>query len=223
MKRKLVALLVLFTVPSISLAVQYQKSSKVLQASWKAGAWDGNHEFHDVYCLKFPSSKKAFGMDQGFYNKNAIHITSVLYPEYLTIKIVASTLPKGRTESEEAKRLLETEKMAEKAYSHSYNIEQRPGAFGNVIGLRINNVLPKGKNGPFPLVRPIYNSKDGSIVSMSVHRIFVRGANRFEIAALQAAPKGAGDQAEKILRENLEKHVDEALRSFEQCTSKMTK
>lgn len=223
MNKKLLVLLLLFAVPVASLAAKYEPSSKVLQSSWKTGTWNGSHEFYDVYCVNFPSPEKSFGMDQSFYSNNAIHITSALYPDYLTISIVSSTLPKGRTETEEAKRLYETEVMAEKAYRTNYNIAQRQGAFGTVTGLRINNVLPKGKNGPFPLVRPLYNAKDGAVVSMSVHRLFVRGTNRFEIAALQAAPKGAGNRAEEILKANLEKVVDETLLSFEQCTSKLPK
>src|SRR4029453_16006678 len=97
---------------------------------------------------------------------------------------------------EEFGRLLANERQAEKAYAHNYGIEQLQTSFGPTISLRIKNVADRAQNGPFPLVRPIYRPAKEPIESLSVHRLFVRGSDRFEVAVLQMAKQPASDGTE---------------------------
>ena len=199
----------------------YDVSSDLLESSWAPGTWDGEEKFYDVYCLTFPEKAVAERKEEAFFNKNAVHLTSVEYPNRLLATIVVSTLPPGRTEEQERKRLLEIEHQGEKLYEHNYGISQNESAFGSVIGLSIRNVSPRGKRAPFPLVRPLLTPKDGPIQSFSSHRIFVRGPDRFEIAVLQLSPEIVTDETEKQMTDRVTKFADVMFTSLLQCTSKL--
>ena len=218
---RVITTMLIFAASINAFSQEYTPSSKSMQQNFPNNSWDGSHKFYNVYCLDFPNSKEATGFDQRFYNNNGIHLSQALYPNYLSIYVAASTIPKGRDVKTEVARLHEIEKYGEKAYQHEYNISLSEGAFSEVISLRIKDVAPKGKNGPFPLVRPILNPTEKPIQSLSVHRIFARGPDRFEIAIIQAAPKGADKSTEQVMTESLESLMSTTLESFENCTSKL--
>ena len=197
----------------------YPPSSEVVRTDLSHGEWLGHHVFHDVYCVEFPEPENAVGMNEQAYKGNAINLVRVIYKDNIMINIVASTLPEGRSASEEIERLHEMEKRSEEAYQHNYNISLTQGKFGSVIGLRIKNVAPAGSDAVFPLVRPLYQTAEESIRSMSAHRLFVRGADRFEIAVFQAAPSQPDRHAEREMTHRVTKLADETLQAFEECTS----
>tara|TARA_R110000782_G_scaffold191602_2_gene281417 strand:- start:6520 stop:7236 length:717 start_codon:yes stop_codon:yes gene_type:complete len=219
-QRVLVLLLSLMFYSNL-VAQQYSPSSDVIQKSWSDGTWKGKHKFSNVYCLSFPNPEVAINLTKQLFNNNAIHMTRVTYPNRMMINIVASTRPAHITPSEEYKKIYNLERYAEETYQHDYNIVQTEGAFGPVIGLQIKDVAPAGKDDPYPLVRPIYKPAKKPIESMSIHKLFVRGPDRFEIAIYQSAPENAVDSTEKIMTDSLIEISRQTLKSFEECTFKL--
>src|SRR5712671_1775605 len=141
--------------------------------TWSAGAWDGKHEFPHVYCVTFPAAKSALRLGHAMFNQSAIYLTHVEYPQALVAAIVVSTVPAGRLVKEEVTRLVEVERNLELEYKHDYGITQFSTEFGPTIGLRIKDVAPGGKIGPFPLVRGLYRPAKQPIQSLSIHRLFI--------------------------------------------------
>ena len=197
----------------------YPPSSEVVRRDLSHGYWLGHHVLSGVYCVKFPEPENAVGMNEQSYKGNAINLVRVIYKGNIMINIVASTLPEGRSAGEEIEHMHELEKRSEEAYHHNYHIALIDGKFGPVIGLRIKNVAPAGRDAVFPLVRPLYQASDESIRSMSAHRLLVRGADRFEIAVYQAAPSQPDRNAEREMTDRVTKLADETLQAFEECTS----
>ena len=101
----------------------------------------------------------------------------------------------------------------------SHHIQELQTAFGRAIGLEIRDIATTSSAGPFPLIRPFISSPKKPIASLSVHRIFVRGPDRFEIAALQLAPESATDGTAEEMSARLTSLVEDAVRSLQECTS----
>jgi hypothetical protein len=200
-------------------AQTYELSSKWYTADWTAGTWPGKHGLPGVYCLTFPMPDTATELGYGFFNENSIHFTQVRYPDRVAAYVVSSTVPAGRSASEEVSRLLSLERQAEAAYGVSYGISEGISSFGPTVSLRIKNVAPKGRSAPFPLVRPIIRPAREPIETLSVHKLFVRGLDRFEIAAIQLAPEGASDATEAEMNQRLVKLVDQIVQSLQSCTA----
>lgn len=205
----------------LALAQSYRFTQPPTEVPIPKGAWDGEHELTGVYCIKFFNANEALRLTQGFMNAGAIHFTRVIYPDALAAYIVASTIPNGRSADEEIARLLSIERSAESAYQHNYNITESGSEFGTVIGLRINDVADVGKTGPFPLVRPVIRPARPPIESMSVHRIFARGPDRFEVAVFQAAPRPAAGITEAAMAQDLTARADQLFRAFQLCTESL--
>jgi hypothetical protein len=188
---------------------------------WSPGSWNGMHRLPQVYCLTFPAAGTAMGMGHGFYSRGAIYLTQVLYPGMVAASIVASTIPTGRSASEEVSRLLAMERQAEAAYGVSYNIKQGETAFGPTVSLRIKDVAPQSRGGPFPLVRALIRFAKAPIETLSVHRLFAHGSNRFEVATFQMAPEGANASTEAAMTERLAGLADDIVQSLQDCTGSM--
>lgn len=190
--------------------------------TWLKGGWDGKHSFQNVYCVKFPHPEVAVDLAYALYNGGSIYLASVVYPDNLAASIVVSTIPPGRTPEFEVSRLADGERQAERAYGVSYNINEFTTAFGPTIGLRINNVASRSPDKePFPLVRPIFSVPKESIRSMSVHRIFVRGLDRFEVATLQLAGQPTNESTESEMTARLTLLADELVSSLQSCTASL--
>lgn len=200
---------------------QTYQPSKGASEYFDPGAFDGKFQFDDVYCVTFPSAQNAFSFVERMYNRDAIHLVRVEYPGRFMANIVASTVPAGGSAAEEVARLRDGERAAERAYGTNYNITEFATQFGPTIGLRIKDVAPGGREGPFPLVRALYRAAKQPIESLSVHRLFVRGPDRFEIAVYQSAPANANDSTEAQMTERLTKFADELVASLQDCTAKM--
>ena len=215
-----IALFLLLVNSELVIAQEYELTGKAYTATWSPpGTWDGQHTFPDVYCVKFPSPKTAKDLAYAFYNRSAIYLASVVYPENLVAAIVVSSIPPGRTAEFEVSRLANIEGQAARDYKTNYNITEFKTAFGPTVGLRINNVADHGKAGPFPLVRALYSAPAQHIHSMSVHRLFVRGLNRFEIAVIQLAKQPTDSSTEPKMVRRLTKLADEMVSSLQSCTA----
>jgi hypothetical protein len=103
-----------------------------------------------------------------------------------------------------------------------YEVSELTTSFGPTIGLRMNNVKSDTPDtGPFPLVRKLVLPSNGALMSMSVHRIFARGSDRFEVAAIQLAPQQQTSSTEEEIRTRLSAIVDALTVSLQDCTGAM--
>jgi hypothetical protein len=188
---------------------------------WSPGSWSGKHALPEAYCLTFPAADTAIELDHGFYNRGGVYLTQVLYPGKVGAFIVASIIPKGRSADDEVARLLALEKSAEAVFGINYNIRQGETAFGPTVNLMIKDVAPRGRTAPFPLIRAMIRPAKAPIESLSVHRLFAHGSNRFEIATLQFAPDGANEGTEAAMTERLTGLADRIVQSLQECTGAM--
>lgn len=195
----------------------YAPSSEVVSLQLHDTSWSGNHSFNDVYCLKFPEPEKAMVLMERFYVHNTVHLARVSCQGNMMINVVASTLPPGRTPEAEMKELADYLQQSEKVSGRSHHITREYGVFGTVLTTRINNLAPASQQAPYPLVHAFL--PDDTLESISVSRLFVRGADRFEIALYQLAPQNAGAVQEAAMVNRLQALADEALSSFEICTA----
>ena len=219
--RALLLLTLALTSATPSMSQGFAPSGQWHTMKWSPGTWNGKHTFPNVYCLSFPRPASAIELGYGLYNEGSIFFTQVLYPNNIAAFIVVSTIPAGRSAAEEVSRLLANEKRAEAAYGVSYNIIESRSDFGPTIYLKLKDVAPKGRNAPFPLVRPILRPARTPIESLAVHRLFVRGLDRFEVATFQLAPNPATDATESEMTNSLTELADQVVKSIYDCTNTM--
>ncbi|MGB7815551.1 MAG: hypothetical protein WBL28_04285 [Methylotenera sp.] len=196
----------------------FQQTGKATTMTWPAGKWDGKHQFQKVYCAFFPVSEDSLELQSVMFNQNSINLASVDYPELIRAAIMVSTIPKGRSVDEEIARMVKNEKRVESETGVDTHVTQFNTAFGPTIGLRINNMAPGSENGPFPLDRAFFNTPGSAIKSMSIHRLFARGGDRFEVAILQYVPDGANLEKQKIMEKQLTTLADNLTTSLQECT-----
>lgn len=183
----------------------------------QSGVGSRYHAFMDVYCLYFPGAGDLELMTR-MYSGGGLNLTRAEYPEKTQASIVVSSIPAGWTPEAEMDRLFAIERNAESVYATDYHIQDITTEFGRTVGLRINDVIPGGPNGPFPLTRPIYRPAKEPIESMSVHRMFVRGSDRFEVAVYQPAPVPADGGTEERMLVHLTGLADRIVSSMYACT-----
>ena len=200
----------------------YQLSGKSYEMTWPKGGWNGSLSFPNVYCATAPSPEMAQRLTQAMFNGNAIYVGKIEYPENLLLAVVFSSIPRGRSAEGDVAKLLATNRENQeraKAGSIVYEISELVTSFGPTIGLRLNNIeSDTPSTGPFPLARKIVVPPNGTLLSMSVHRLFARGPDRFEVAAMQLAPKAASDSTENEMYDRLTAMVDTLTKSLQQCT-----
>jgi hypothetical protein len=214
------ALAIALTLSCAPAWAQQYKAGPGASATFQPGLWDGKYRWTNVYCLTFPKPTEAQSLEERLFNNDKVLLVRVEYPSKLMANIVISTMPSGSKPDEEVRRLAEVERYAERAYKTTYNITEFATKFGPTLGLRIRDVAPSGRQGPFPLVRPLFPPKD-AIQSLSVHRLFVRGPDRFEIAAYQFAPDAPVQSTEAEMTARLTKFADEIVESLQNCTAEM--
>lgn len=199
----------------------YKVSGQVYTTEHAPGSWDGRHEFPGVFCTHFPMADKASQSRWALFNNFSIYLADVAYPENLYVLIVSSRIPKSRTTEQEAEALLanerNTESMAGKA-GFGYQVEVLQSGFGPTIGVTTLNPAPGSAGGPFPLTRSFVGKAADPLQSMSVHRIFVRGEDRFEIAVIQMERLGT---AREVLSKRLAGMADEMMQNMQKCTLAM--
>jgi hypothetical protein len=156
------------------------------------------------------------------FNRNAIYLARIEYPEKLLLAVAFSSIPPGRSAEEDVAKLLATNREIQdrtKNTSAVFEVSELTTSFGPTVGLRINNIeSDTPTTGPFPLARKLVISPNGALLSMSVHRLFARGSDRFEVAAMQRAPQPTSDSTEKEMYERLTEMVNALSKSLQQCT-----
>lgn len=208
---------------SVSAGPEFQQTGKSMSMSFPTGDWDGKHQFQNVYCATFPTPEKAQDLQSAMFNQYAINLLSVDYDGFIRAAIVVSTMPNGRTAEEEVSRMADNEKNFSAKTGLDTHMIESSTAFGHTIDLRINNMAPGSENGPFPLARAMFNDAGATIKSMSVHRLFAYGTNRFEVALLQYVPNGADSEKQKVMEKQLTDLADNLTNSLQECTIKLSK
>lgn len=202
-------------------AQTYSLSGKAYVSSWPTHNWQGEAQFPSVFCVRMPRPTEALNMTQAMFNGNAIGLTRVTYPDNISLYVVTSTIPAGRTAEDEVGRLRETNRQGARMYPEGISVSDTTSLFGPMTTMTMKNVLESTAQGPFPLTRNLVKRDDGTLMSLSVHRLFVRGPDRFEVAGLKYfIPATTAADQDRPLAE-LTALVDQVVDSLQQCTSTM--
>lgn len=178
--------------------------------------------FLDVYCIDLPDDVPATGSMFGMLGNNAISFYRATYSGGLNGYVVTSTVPEERSAADEFALQLERERRTEALFApvstiDRYRVELGQAAWGPVLGVRIINIREISESGPFPVARMLLDDEQ-QLYTMSVHRIFTRGGDRFEIAALGTP---GVDESADALDHRLSSLADAMVQSLQACTSAM--
>jgi hypothetical protein len=201
----------------------FQLSSKFIEARFfgKQKVWDGQHRFGNVLCLKFPRANEAEALSEAMYNNNSLYFSRAAYKDMTALYVVASTVPAGRTVEVEIGNLAaQNQKIIESRPDH-FKQTQLKGLLGPSLTLTVRNMMEGSKESPFPFARPISIRPDGLLTSLSVHRLFVHGQDRIELAGLRyfKEPLGPDQEAEAV--SELSALVEDAADSLQSCTANL--
>lgn len=158
-------------------------------ADFTRGEWGGTYNcLFGQYSAQFPHPEAAARLHISGYKEGAVILTRVDYGMGVMANIVMSSLPEGRLPGAEMNRQLDLALAHEEALGRSMNIEPRMTPhFGHLLCMTIKDVVASPAEGPYPLVMAFHESA-GPARTVSVHRVFARGSNRFEIAVFQQLP-----------------------------------
>jgi hypothetical protein len=200
----------------------YQLSTKTYNVAFPKGTWKGDLLFPDVYCATAPSPEKAERFTQAMYNNNTLYRVAIEYPEKTLLAVAFSSIPMGRSADEDVATILTMRRMMQDQVKNMpvvLEVSELSTSFGKTVGLRMNNVKSDTQDvGPFPLGMQMFVPPDGALFSMSVHRIFARGAVRFEVAAMQIAPQPQTSSTEAEMKDRLSTMVETLTDSLQKCT-----
>lgn len=207
---------------------EFKLDRKAQTISLAKGKWDGKYTFPNVYCTTYPTPAKALSMSQTFYNGMSIYLVEVTYPDNLVAAVAASTIPASLDAKEIVAKILKNESSNETKFKKAglgYKVSELATSFGRTVSVVATNLAEGSEKEPFPLSRTMITNPPASqpLVSMSAHRLFARGHDRFEVAVYQKAaqPKASGGKAEAPpeMAARLETMADEMVRSLQQCTA----
>ena len=180
-------------------------------------------KFLDVYCIDMPAFGPARDVVHGTLGGGAISFYRLRYENDLSAYVVTSTVPKDRSTADEYRRLLQREYDTARAVTaiasvERYRVDTGTSPFGPTVRMRLLNIGEDDPDEPFPVARPLLNVPDEPLYSLSVHRLFVHGGSRYEIAVLGAPAEGEGRAA---LETRATKLADTMVDSLQTCTAAM--
>lgn len=200
----------------------FQLSSKFYEVEFVRGkSWDGQHRFGSVFCLTFPRSTDARAIAEAMYNNNSLYFSRTSYSDMTALYVATSTVPAGRSVDVEIGNLESQNQRNVDANPANFKQTRVMGLLGPSLSLIIRNSKEGAKEKPFPFVRTVGNGVDGRLGSLSVHRLFVRGGDRIEVAGLRYfnTPIGSDSEVEAIAA--LSALVEGAADSLQSCTAKL--
>lgn len=214
-------LLLMSILASTDVAAQqtYQLSSKFYEADFtRTNHWTGEHRFGNVFCLTFPRSTEVKALAYAMYNNNALYFSRASYSDMTALYAVASTIPPGRSVDVEIGNLENQNQRSIDAHPENFKQSRVGSLLGPSIALTVRNSTEGTKEAPFPFSRSIVRRPEGLLESLSVHRLFVRGNDRIEIAGLRyfTAPIEADFEAQAI--SDLTALVEDTAKSMQSCT-----
>ena len=208
-------------VPSLAWSQAFEVSGKPLTTTWPTKDWNGQHSFARVFCLTYPKTQEAQALTQVMFNRNTLYLARTTYSGNTAIYIATSVMPVGRTPAEEFSMVMEANGRSAQAAPTEIRTSEHPGGFGAVAGLTIRNAVEGNASAPFPFVRRIAKPDDGSLRSLSVHRLFARGPDRIEVAGLQYFTSPIQGPAEQEASASLTAFVDAVVKSLQGCTASL--
>ncbi|MDD5470712.1 MAG: hypothetical protein PHP05_02195 [Sideroxydans sp.] len=205
------------------MGMSYELYGQATTTKLPNGTWDGYASFQNVYCTNFPTPEYAISLHQAYFNNKSVFLASVVYPDNRIASIVVSTIPEYQNEGLATELILGSERDNEAALAKdgiAYKVSTSAGMFGRSINVVASNSALRSKNGPFPLARSFIKSPIPTqpIVSKSVHRLFVRGHNRFEIAVIQMSPQATTNEWANIVEPQLTEMLNALTSNLEACT-----
>ncbi|GAB2180870.1 hypothetical protein DLREEDagrD3_10930 [Denitratisoma sp. agr-D3] len=200
----------------------FQLSSKFYEVSFIQGnVWKGQHRFGKVFCLTFPRSAEAESLAEALYNNNTLYFSRAAYKDQTALYVATSMVPVGRTAEVEIGNLAAQNQRNVDAYPANFAQRQLTGVLGPSLVLTIRNSTEGAKGSPFPFARSIANRPDGLLYSLSVHRLFVHGRDRIEVAGLRYFKTPLGPEGEADAVAELSNLVEAAADSLQSCTASL--
>ena len=183
--------------------------------------WPGDHRFGNVFCLTFPRASEAEAMAVALYNNNTLYFSRAAYKNLTALYVVTSVVPAGRSVDVEIGNLAAQNRKFIESYPRNVTQTQTNSAFGPSLTLTVRNAKEGGKDAPFPFVRSLDPRSDAPLTSLSVHRLFVHGRDRIEVAGLRYFKTPIAEDQEAGTVSDLTALVEEAAVSLQSCTSKL--
>jgi hypothetical protein len=218
------SVLALLTLSESAIGESYTLSGQAITKRHVSGQWDGKHTFPDVYCTSFPMPEKALYTRSAYFNNQSIYLVDVLYPEKIVAFIAVSTIPAGQSAADAVKKIIVNERVAEATMASAgvgYKVSELSTDFGQTVAIVSTNPSLGNRNGPFPLSKSFFASPNPEkpVGSVSVHRLFARGQNRFEVAVIQQAPQLSSIEVGAEMETKLSSIADEIVGSLQKCTA----
>lgn len=174
------------------------------------------HALDGVFCLDFPAGARE-PFEAVFTSGGAVHVARATYATHMSY-VVASTLPAGRdAESELAQQRQRAQALQAQAGA-LVQTGERDSAMGPVLTTRMRDVAPRSPRGEFPLELAFHDTAGGAPVSFAASRLFVRGADRIEVAVL-ARPEGDSADAIQRRQAQIDAEADALLAALQRCTA----
>lgn len=179
--------------------------------------------FLDVYCIDMPRLHPAEDVVYGTLGGGAISYYRLRYQDGPSAFVVTSTVPKDRTPSDEYNLQLRREQDNARSIGAAtspdrYRVDTGTSAFGPTVRVRLLNIGLDDPDEPFPVARPLLNVPDEPLYSLSVHRLFVHGGNRYEIAVLAVPAEG---ESRAALEARADRLADSMVTSLQTCTARL--
>ncbi|MBD9481176.1 hypothetical protein [Pseudoxanthomonas sp. PXM02] len=179
--------------------------------------------FLDVYCIDMPRLQPVRDVVHGTLGGGAISFYRLRYENGLSAYVVTSTVPKDRTSADEYGVLLRREQDNARAISAAtspdrYRVDTGTSPWGPTVRMRLLNIGQDDPDEPFPVARPLLNAPDAPLYSLSVHRMFVHGNSRYEIAVLAVPADG---ETRAALEARADRLADTMVTSLQTCTAKL--
>lgn len=228
---KLLIMVTCMYIPTLAKAdtngMWYQPAGQISSTQLPIGTWGGRVSFQNVYCATFPKPELAQRVDQAFFNNKTVFWMSVSYVNNTVASIVVSTIPEDQSADYAIDKILLNEKNSESVLSKEgidYKVEETKTIWGRSVNVKATNLMLMSKSGPFPLARAAMKSTNPntSIISKSVHRLFVRNHDRFEVAIMQTPIQTTNEDLEKREELELMSMLDQLAIDLQLCTSQMT-
>lgn len=199
----------------------FQLSGKVREATFANGQWHGEHRFRNVFCLRFPRSNTVETFSEALYNNNALYYGHATYAGQTGLYVIAATAPPAISAEAELAKLIERNDKLVQRFPRNVSFRKIEGALGTSLAVTVRNPRESGKGVPFPLTWEIDSSDGQPLASLSVHRMFMHGQNRIEVAGLRhfKDPVDASDEGRAI--SDFTELVELAAASLQSCTAEL--
>jgi hypothetical protein len=200
----------------------FQLSSKVYTMDFSQGKFPGLvHRFNNVFCLPLPPDLQLKEISYALYNNNGIYFSHIAYRDPTVLYVVTSGVPADRSVEEEIGILAARNEIGMKSHPGHFKQFQKVGLLGPSLVQIVRNARQGKKESPFPLAWNVISSPNGQMVSLSVHRLFVRGGQRIELAGLRYFDAPVHPDREEEAVADLSSFVESAADALQSCTANL--